>query len=184
MTLQFKVRHVNTRNGQQYQCLDIALENGFVTPAELSGITLPFELDLSRGVVFWGPAPTWLISRLVSLCAEAPWVGCFDVQSGSVIVASSRNSQLAAADSFRFLPDKPLGQALFIGGPPNSGKSALSYALTRQLKAARREKIVHLHRAQWDGEGSWYVEASDRALTEFLINYICYKIPKVLKNLR
>lgn len=36
------------------------------------------------------------------------------------------------------------------------------------MKAARSDKAVHLHRAQWDGEGNWFAEASDRAFAEEL----------------
>ncbi len=47
--------------------------------------------------------------------------------------------------------------ALFIGGPPNSGKSWLTYHLSRALK--RRQVTHYVLRAHPDGEGHWRYEA-------------------------
>lgn len=47
--------------------------------------------------------------------------------------------------------------AIVIGGPPHSGKSVLTYLLTRQL---RQERVAHyVLRACPDGEGDWSQEA-------------------------
>jgi len=52
--------------------------------------------------------------------------------------------------------------AIFIGGPPNSGKSWLTYQLSRAL--ARRQVTHYVLRAHPDGEGHWRFEApSDTA---------------------
>ncbi len=48
--------------------------------------------------------------------------------------------------------------AIIIGGPPHSGKSVLSYSLTKALKARRVEH--YLLRACPDGEGNWSHEAA------------------------
>ncbi len=47
--------------------------------------------------------------------------------------------------------------AIFIGGPPNSGKSTLVYRLREALM--RRGVSVYLQRAHPDGEGNWSSEA-------------------------
>jgi CRISPR-associated protein Csx3 len=55
--------------------------------------------------------------------------------------------------------------AIFIGGPPHSGKSVLTYGLTRAL---RQRGITHyVIRAAPDGEGDWANEA-DQALVRTL----------------
>jgi CRISPR-associated protein Csx3 len=55
--------------------------------------------------------------------------------------------------------------AILIGGPPHSGKSVLTYSLTRAL---RQRKIEHyVIRATPDGEGDWANEA-DQALVRTL----------------
>lgn len=47
--------------------------------------------------------------------------------------------------------------AIFIGGPPNSGKSTLVYRLREAL--IQRGVMVYLQRAHPDGEGNWSAEA-------------------------
>lgn len=165
--VQLTVRGLAARDGELYQCLEIAT-SGTIEPDLLASLTLPRELDFSKGIIFWGSAPIWLISHLVQRCDSAPWVGCYDLQLGSVVVVASRSPEFAAAESFRLVPSRPLGPALFIGGPPNSGKSVLSYALVRGLQGANPDRRIHLHRAQWDGEGNWAIEAGDRALVDSL----------------
>jgi CRISPR-associated protein Csx3 len=52
--------------------------------------------------------------------------------------------------------------AILIGGPPHSGKSVLTYLLTRSLRAA---KVAHyVLRACPDGEGDWSQEAPPEAV--------------------
>jgi CRISPR-associated protein Csx3 len=168
--LELKVTQVSTRNGYQYQCLEITIldDSGRIQPNVLRSLKLPADLDLSQGVILWGACPTWLAGYLVERCQSAPWVGCYNLPSGSVVVVASNSPELAIADSFRFVPNQPLGNALLIGGPPDSGKSILSYALSSCLKAKRRDKAIHLHRAQWDGEGNWFHETNDRDMAEEL----------------
>ena len=55
--------------------------------------------------------------------------------------------------------------AVFIGGPPHSGKSVLTYSLTRALR--QREIEHYVIRAAPDGEGDWANEA-DQALVRTL----------------
>jgi len=52
--------------------------------------------------------------------------------------------------------------AIFIGGPPHSGKSVLTYNLTQEL---RRRKVEHyVLRACPDGEGDWAQEAAQEVV--------------------
>jgi len=52
--------------------------------------------------------------------------------------------------------------AIFIGGPPHSGKSVLTYSLTQEL---RRRKVEHyVLRACPDGEGDWAQEAAQQVV--------------------
>lgn len=46
--------------------------------------------------------------------------------------------------------------AILVGGPPNSGKSVLTYNLTRELR--RREVPHYVFRASPDGEGDWFLK--------------------------
>lgn len=123
--LQLKVSEVTTRNGNCYQRLEIEILNdsGFIQPDVLPWLKLPAKLDLSRGIILWGAAPTWLVCFLVERCQDAPWVGCYHLQSGSVVIVASNSPDLAIAETFRFVPERVPGNALFVGGPPDSGKS-------------------------------------------------------------
>lgn len=165
--VQLTVKGLDTGNGELYQCLEIA-KSGNIEPEWLGSLTLPPELDFSRGIILWGAAPIWLMTHLVQRCEAAPWVGCYDLQLSLVVVVASRCRELAVGDSFPLVSSRPLGPALFIGGPPNSGKSVMSYALLRGLQGANSDRRIHLHRAQWDGEGNWAIEAGDRALVDSL----------------
>jgi CRISPR-associated protein Csx3 len=54
--------------------------------------------------------------------------------------------------------------AVLIGGPPNAGKSVLSYSLTRALR--RRQVDHYLYRACPDGEGDWFQEGPEELVNE------------------
>lgn len=54
--------------------------------------------------------------------------------------------------------------AVLIGGPPNAGKSVLSYSLA---KALRQRRVDHyLYRACRDGEGDWFQEGPEKIANE------------------
>lgn len=161
--LQLLVTEVTTRNGDRYQCLEIDIFVTTLEPAVLSHLELPADLDLGRGIVLWGSAPIWLYSYLVKSCKAAAWVGCYNVQLGSFVVVASQTEEIVPGDAFQ-LVNKSQSAAILIGGPPNSGKSVLCYALASSLKG----KGIYLHRAQWDGEGNWYAEMENRPLADEL----------------
>ena len=75
--------------------------------------------------------------------------------------------------------------AVFIGGPPHSGKSVLTYSLTRAL---RQRGIAHyVIRAAPDGEGDWANEADQRLVrtlrikgdfTQTFTDFVCESLEK------
>lgn len=167
--LQLTVTEVFADNGARFQCLEIDLAVPKLDPIFLSELKLPTSLNLSQGVVLWGAAPIWLYSHLVKRCMTlaAAWVGTFDLRTGSFIVVASRCSEMLPGDAISLL-DKSQSSAILIGGPPNSGKSVLCHALYKCLKDRTLSKNIYLHRAQWDGEGSWFAEMANRSLAEEL----------------
>jgi CRISPR-associated protein Csx3 len=57
--------------------------------------------------------------------------------------------------------------AVLIGGPPNSGKSVLTYSLSQSL---RKRGVAHyVLRAAPDGEGDWFHEAEPRLARQLRI---------------
>jgi CRISPR-associated protein Csx3 len=173
--LQLTLTQVTARNSVSggltksvcYQCLEIDIQVPKLKPAILSKLELPAELDKNQGVVLWGWAPVWLYSYLVKRCKQLPWVGCYNVPLGSFIVVASRCQEMAVGDAFE-LVNQSQCSAILIGGPPNSGKSVLCYALAHTLKQEMPQKNTFLQRAQWDGEGSWFAQMKNRPLAEEL----------------
>lgn len=167
--LRLSVTTVTACNGTSYQCLEIDSSVPKLEPMTLSELELPASLDLSQGVVLWGSAPIWLYGNLVKRCLnlDAVWVGTYDLSTGSVVVVASRCSQMVPGDAFPLI-NKSQSSAILIGGPPNSGKSVLCSALDYTLNREAPTKSIHLHRAQWDGEGNWFAEMENRPLAEEL----------------
>jgi CRISPR-associated protein Csx3 len=75
--------------------------------------------------------------------------------------------------------------AMLIGGPPNSGKSVLTYNLTQKL---RERGVQHyVLRAAPDGEGDWALEADEsivrtilvpRAWTPAFVEHVCESLAR------
>ena len=166
--VQLEVTELRTLEGN-YQTLAINLlkPGELIEPKVLAELELPPELDLHREVILFGQAPIWLYSYLVNRCHEAPWVGCYDARKKLVVVVQSRVSEKAAGDELLASPNRTLCPAIFIGGPPDSGKSVLSNALRLSLMQ-KLQKRVFLHRANWDGDGNWKHESSNRELVKKL----------------
>ena len=166
--VQLEVTELRTLEGN-YQTLAINLlkPGELIEPKVLAELELPPELDLHREVILFGQAPIWLYSYLVNRCHEAPWVGCYDARKKLVVVVQSRVSEKAAGDELLASPNPTLCPAIFIGGPPDSGKSVLSNALRLSLMQ-KLQKRVFLHRANWDGDGNWKHESSNRELVKKL----------------
>lgn len=165
--MQLTVTEVTARNGNRYQCLEIDITVPELEPATLSELELPVDLDLNQGVVLWGSAPIWLYSRLVKCCKTLPWVACYNVPLGSFVVVASRCKEMSVGDALQLM-NKSQCSAILIGGPPDSGKSVLCYALAHTLKQEAANKKIFLQRAQWDGEGNWFAQMKNRPLAEEL----------------
>jgi len=166
--VQLEVTELRTLEGN-YQTLAINLlkPGELIEPKVLAELELPSELDLSREVILFGQAPIWLYSYLVNRCHKAPWVSCYDARKKLAVVVQSRVSEKAAGDELLASPNPTLCPAIFIGGPPDSGKSVLSNALRLSLMQ-KLQKRVFLHRANWDGDGNWKHESSNRELVKKL----------------
>lgn len=140
-----------------------------IQPAELSELTLPPDLDLSREVILFGQVPIWVYSALIALCQSAPWIGCFAALEKQAVVIHSRVSSKSPGDIIPLHLHRSPCPAILVGGPPDSGKSALASALRRSLIQQNPNRQVFLHRANWDGEGNWSDEAHNRDLVKRLI---------------
>lgn len=89
-TIQLTVISHQTCDGLPYQHLhvEIANENGIITPADLKELKLPGGIDYSQGIAIEGKAPIWLYGYLVHECHPSAWVGCYDPRLGIVVVAT------------------------------------------------------------------------------------------------
>ncbi|MCL6434020.1 MAG: CRISPR-associated protein Csx3 [Leptolyngbyaceae cyanobacterium HOT.MB2.61] len=150
-----------------------------IKPAELETLQLPSQLDLSQGIILYGNAPIWLYAHLVNQCRQVPWVASYDIRQNTAIVVKSSTPLPAVGDKIP-MPQRPQpGIAIAIGGPPDSGKSILSNALRFTLPRHYPNLNLFLHRANWDGEGNWSYETSDRQKVQTLIERGEYKIHKL-----
>lgn len=148
-----------------YQVLTIELTSPdrVIQPQDLGDLRLPVGVDATGGVVISGRAPIWLYGYLVHELHPTAWIACYDPRlNGAVVVAThSRQTQIGAVLPVdpSAAPAKALCPALLVVGPPDSGKSVLSHALWKALVA--ENPGVYLQRAQWDGEGNWWLELGD-----------------------
>ena len=165
---------VGSQTGQQpthnYQTLNVtqAVPWEPILPAQLAAVGLPETLDLSREVVLYGALPNWFYGRLVDLCSDAPWVGCYNGPAGGIVVVRSRVAMPAVGDLIAVQQNQTPCPAIAIVGPPNSGKSVFSNALRQQLIRRLPNYKTYLHRASWDGEGNWAYEANTQMLEQFV----------------
>jgi CRISPR-associated protein Csx3 len=167
--LEFNVIELPTLRGN-YQTLAMTLTEPqkLIEPSILEQLELPSELDLNREVILYGTGPNWLYGHLISHCKTAPWVACYDIRTKGIIVVQSRVKTPQVGDMIPIVTNSNPGTGIIIGGPPDSGKSVLSYALRQSLRDKKHNLNVFLHRANWDGEGNWGVEMSDRATAKQL----------------
>lgn len=154
-----------------YQILAIAPfpADQAIHPSEIANLELLPELDLNREVILFGQVPTWVYGALVDRCCSAPWIGCFSALEKEAVVIYSRIPEKVPGDVVPITLNRPLCPAILIGGPPDSGKSVLSNALRLSLIRQQPDLQVFLHRANWDGEGNWSHETSDRDLVKRLV---------------
>ena len=155
--------------GLQYQGIEITAIN--ISPTNLQNLSLP-KIDFNRGIVLDGSAPIWLYAYLVERYQQAAWIACHNVWSGAVVVESkSKNQDFAIGDNFKLVEKLPC-PTIIVGGPPDSGKSVLTYTLEQTLNKNGYHNRVHTLRAHWDGHGDWFnsMERRDLALYFSLVN--------------
>jgi CRISPR-associated protein Csx3 len=167
--LEFNVIELPTPHGN-YQTLTITLTEpqDLIPPLVLNKLQLPAELDLNREVILYGRSPIWLYSYLVNHCKTAPWVACYHLRKKGAVVVQSRVKTPQVGDMIPIATNRNPGTGILMGGPPDSGKSVLSYALRQSLQDKQYNLSVFLQRANWDGEGNWAVEMGDRAIANQL----------------
>lgn len=172
----FELRGKNER----YQTLGINLltPQTLISVEEMLKLEFPSELNHQRGIILYGRAPMWLYSHLVEQFLNFPWVACYDIRSGGAVVVSSHVSKLEPGDVLAINLSKVPGTAILIGGAPNSGKGVFSNALRLSLAANHPQQRVYVHRANWDGEGTYIHETPDANLVNLLRNKNKYKIHK------
>jgi CRISPR-associated protein Csx3 len=128
--------------------------SNLISPGKLMSLALPEKLDLQQEVTFFGSGPTWLYIHLLERCKSAPLVKFYDLQQkASVIVASQDQSKPVGTATPVVFSQSP-GQAILVGGPPDSGKSVFSNALRCSLLNHDPQMKLYLHRANWDGESN------------------------------
>ncbi|MEC4807251.1 MAG: CRISPR-associated ring nuclease Crn3/Csx3 [Jaaginema sp. PMC 1079.18] len=153
------------------QTLEIRLLKPIIGVETLTNIKLPPNLNQQQGLVLYGQAPVWLYARLIDQLRDFPWLACFNIDLNEAVIIHSRVSQWQPGDCIPIASisyKKNPGIAILIGGPPSSGKSTLSNRLRQILKAKYFERLTHLHRANWDGEGNHTFENPDSILAKLL----------------
>ncbi len=151
--------------GLKYQLLFVELtrKDRIIHPEELAEIELPQGIDTTGGVVISGRGPIWLHDYLVHELHPTAWIGCFEPRFNSAIVVATHTSSVKVGQVIPLTPLEVsfLGSALMIVGPPNSGKSVLSYTLFKALLSEFPD--IYLQRANWDGEGNYVLELTAQA---------------------
>ena len=67
-------------------------ENGILSPADLQSISLPEDLDMSKGLVLSGRGPVWLYGYLTHLAHPFAWVGIHDPRLNGAIVVEGHQT--------------------------------------------------------------------------------------------
>jgi len=125
-----------------------------IPPQALAELQLPDDLKPDQEVILFGAGPTWLFVHLLERCRQSPWVGFYDLRTKHVVVVASQVDKVPPGSAIPVIFNRTPGIAIFIGGPPDSGKSVLSNALRRSLTNHCPHIKLYLHRANWDGESN------------------------------
>lgn len=128
--------------------------SNLISPGKLTSLTLPEKLDLQQEVTFFGSGPTWLYVHLLERCKGAPLVKFYDLQQKASIIVASQNQSNPVGTAIPVVFSQSPGQAILVGGPPDSGKSVFSNALRCSLLNHDPQMKLYLHRANWDGESN------------------------------
>ncbi|MEC4985085.1 MAG: CRISPR-associated ring nuclease Crn3/Csx3 [Oscillatoria sp. PMC 1068.18] len=162
--LKLELSEPQTWENLNYQVLTIELttRDRLITPADISDIELPANLNPRGGIVISGRAPIWLYSYLTHEYHPTNWIACYDPRLGAVVTAThTREVKVGqviplTVTNGRQNSSNDLCPALLIVGPPNSGKSVLSHVLFQTLLSTNPD--IYLQRAHWDGEGNYVLE--------------------------
>ena len=164
---------------EDFQILDILMEEGRISPGVLRSLHLPGQIDNEKGVVINGRAPIWLYAYLIGLCRSVPWIATFNPMDGAVVTVARSSKGRSVGDVIE--PDRILQYlrphlqppkqaksaqpaagsfAVAFLGPPHSGKSvlmnAMRMALQKKMTPVSFERYFFVLRACPDGEGDWF----------------------------
>lgn len=167
-----------TASTPQFQIIDFYIdENGILDPRDLSSVSLPSQIDFTKGIIFSGKGPVWLFAHLVHQAHIAAWVATFDPRVGAVVVQTHQPAMnvgdIIPVDEILPLlqPRQPLQRTasakevhaqkiVAFLGPPHSGKTVLlqhlRYRLRSLLDAQQFQNDFFVLRACPDGEGDWF----------------------------
>lgn len=158
--------------------IELTSSDRLIEPQDIKDLELPPGIDTTGGVVISGRAPMWLYSYLTHELHPTAWVACYDPRLGAVVSATN-SRQVCIGQVIGITPpngrqnhgfvqpknqEAALCPALMIVGPPDSGKSVLSYALFQSLLVEHPD--IYLQRAHWDGEGNYVLELGQDATDE------------------
>ncbi|WP_204101928.1 MULTISPECIES: CRISPR-associated protein Csx3 [Spirulina sp. CCY15215] len=174
--IELQVVELLGENGTTYQTAIIFLQVPKIDIDLLPQVKLPDGLDRDRGVILFGQAPIWLYARLSVLSRNFPWVAHYGIREKQAIVISSRVADYQPGDEIALQFNHEPCATIVVGGPADSGKSHLSYALIQMFEAYRPDLPLYLHRANWDGEGIHTYETPDPELAKKLVNANTYRL--------
>lgn len=176
--VQLQVIQLTGEDGESYQTVAINFlqPESLISVQELLTLKIPADLDPQKEIVLYGRAPLWLYCHLINRFNQASWLGCFDIRLKGVVVISSRCNSVKTGEIKSILFHKNCGSGILIVGPPNSGKSVLSYRLGKDLVKRKPDVKIYLHRANWDGEGNHTYETPDEKFAQRLADKNKFKI--------
>jgi len=170
------LRVLNT--SENFQILDFIIQkNGTLDYKDLKNISLPENIDFSKGVIINGKGPIWLYVYLAHLCHPSAWIATVDPRIGAVVVESHKPGspmvgEFIERDSFMKYLQKPdlttvgtiskstTNKIIAFLGPPHSGKSTfmnlLRVKLAKVMKPEEYQRKFFIIRGCPDGEGDWY----------------------------
>lgn len=188
-----KIKLTIVDTDKDYQILDIRILNdGLLSPSDLSKIALPDNLTTNKGVVICGKAPIWLYAYLIHKLHHCQWLATFDPRLGAIVVQNHQPDGRKEGEIIHIDEIKPWLESIpkeekkrnktsneleklvvVVGGPPHSGKSVFIQALRKRLHQLNPESFLnnfYIIRACPDGEGDWFGEIPESEGRQFKIS--------------